>query len=58
LEQIVFKLWRNEQQNNWSVEVNGERHEAVTIDWVHELVYRAVLDAEASLLQTTKKPPQ
>jgi hypothetical protein len=33
--------------------VNGERHEAVTIEWLHELVYRAVLDAEDLLLDQT-----
>jgi hypothetical protein len=57
VQEILFKLWRNDQEKNWSVEINGERHEAVTIEWVQELVYRAVLDAEDSLL-TTKRPPQ
>jgi hypothetical protein len=55
--EIVIRLWRNEQTKSWAVEINGERHEAVTIEWVHELVYRAVLDAEDSLLDI-KKPPQ
>ena len=58
MQEIIFRLWRNEQDKNWSVEINGERHDAVAIEWVHELVYRAVLDAEDSLLQTPKKPPQ
>jgi hypothetical protein len=57
VKEIVFKLWRNDQEKDWSVEINGERHEAVTIEWVQELVYRAVLDAEDSLL-ITKRPPQ
>jgi len=57
VQEIVFKLWRNEQEKNWTVEINGERHEAVTIEWVHELLYRAVLDAEDSLLDV-KKPSQ
>jgi hypothetical protein len=56
--QIVLKLWRNEREKDWTVEINGERHEAVTIEWVHELAYRALLDAEDSLLDVTKKPPQ
>jgi hypothetical protein len=50
MQEIVFKLWRNEQEKDWSVEINGDRHEAVTIEGVQELVYRAVLDAEDSLL--------
>jgi hypothetical protein len=56
--EILFRLWRNEEDKDWTVEINGERHEAVTIEWVQELVYRAVLDAEDSLLDVTGKPPQ
>ena len=58
LQEIIVKLWRNEQNKDWSVEINGERHEAVAIEWVHELVYRAVLDAEDLLLNVPQKPPQ
>ena len=58
MHEIVLKLWRNEQEKDWTVEINGERHEAVTIEWVQELAYRAVLDAEDSLLEALKKPPQ
>ena len=50
MQEISVRLWRNEREKNWAVEINGERHEAVTIEWVHELVYRAVLDAEDLLL--------
>lgn len=57
MQEIAVKIWRNEQEKNWTVEINGERHEGVTIEWVHELVYCAVLDAEDSLLDI-KKPPQ
>jgi len=56
--EIVLKLWRNERDKDWTLEINGERHEAVTIEWVHELAYRALLDAEESLLGTIRKPPQ
>ena len=53
MQEISVRLWRNEREKNWAVEINGERHEAVTIEWVHELVYRAVLDAEDLLLDQT-----
>jgi hypothetical protein len=56
--QIVLKLWRNEQEKDWTLEINGVRHEAITIEWVQELAYRALLDAEDALLDITKKPPQ
>jgi hypothetical protein len=56
--EILFRLWRNEQEKNWTVEINGERYEAVAIEWIHELVYRALLDAEESLIPLKKDPPQ
>ena len=58
MNEIVLKLWRNEREKDWTLEINGERHEAVAIEWVHELVYRAMLDAEEALLGTIRKPPQ
>jgi len=56
--EILFRLWRNEEDKDWTLEINGERHEAVTIEWVQELVYRTVLDAEDSLLDVKRNPPQ
>ena len=52
---IVVKLFRNEQEKNWTAEINGKRHEAVTIEWIHELVHDALLDAEESLLEPGKR---
>jgi hypothetical protein len=57
VQEIVVKLWRNEPQKNWTVEINGERHEAVTIEWVHERVYCALLDAEDRLIEFKRKMP-
>ena len=55
MQEIVFKLWRNQKDKNWTVEINEVRYEAVTIEWVHEPVHRAVLDAEDALL-ISKRP--
>jgi hypothetical protein len=55
LHEILFKLWRNEQQKNWTAEINGQRHEGVAIEWIHELVSRAVFDAEDSLIRITRE---
>ena len=57
MQEIVVRLWRNEPQKNWTVEINGERHEAVAIEWVHEHVYCALLDAEESLMKCTGTQP-
>ena len=55
MHEILFKLWRNEQEKNWTAEINGQRHEGVTIEWIHELVSRALLDAEESLIKITRE---
>jgi hypothetical protein len=56
--EIVIKLWRNEKEKNWTAEINGERHEPVTIELVQELVHCAVLDAEDALIGFSKYPLQ
>lgn len=56
--EITIKLWRNDQEKNWTAEINGQRYEAVPIDWIHVHVYGALLDAEESLIELAKKPPQ
>jgi hypothetical protein len=47
MQQLNIKLWRNEQ--GWSVEINGKRYESVNIEFVRELVKRALIDAEQHL---------
>jgi hypothetical protein len=50
VQEVILKLWRNEQAKNWTAEINGERYKAVAIEIIHELVHCALLDAEESLL--------
>jgi hypothetical protein len=56
--EIIIKIWRNELEKDWTVEINGERHEAVTIERAQELAHCSVLDAEDELIAISKKPPQ
>jgi hypothetical protein len=49
--EIELKLWRNEQEKNWTAEINGRRYERVAIEWVHAHVHGALLDAEESLIE-------
>lgn len=55
MHEILFKLSRNDQEKNWTAEINGHRYEAVAIELIHELVYRALLDAEESLIEITRE---
>jgi CheY-like chemotaxis protein len=50
--ETILKLWRNGQTKNWTADINGERYEAVTVETIHELVNRALLDAEESSRQS------
>ena len=56
MQEIVLKLWRNEAEKNWSLGINGLLYEAVTIEWVHEIVLHALLDAEELLYKNARKP--
>jgi hypothetical protein len=49
--EIEFKLWRNEEEKNWTAEINGRRYEQVAIEWIHAHVHGALLDAEDSLME-------
>jgi hypothetical protein len=50
MREVAIKIWHHRTEKNWTVEINGEPHPNVSIEWVHELVYRSLLDAEDSLM--------
>jgi hypothetical protein len=49
LQQITITLWRNITMRDWSVVINGQRHEHVTTEVVEALVECALIVAETSL---------
>jgi hypothetical protein len=49
--EIELKLWRNEEEKNWTAEINGRRYERLPIAWIHAHVHGALLDAEESLIE-------
>jgi hypothetical protein len=51
--ELNIKLWRHSWDASWSVEINEERAEFVTLDAVKRLVNKAVSDSKKSLV----KPP-
>jgi hypothetical protein len=54
--EIELKLWRNEEEKDWTAEINGRRYERVAIEWVHAHVHGALLDAEEALIEILEKP--
>jgi hypothetical protein len=52
MQQLNVKLRRNHQEQNWSVEINGNSYEFISIEEVDQLVKRALIDAQQSLTDT------
>jgi hypothetical protein len=49
MQQIKIDLWHNDEVQDWSIEINGLRHEHVTSEIIETLVECAVIVAEKSL---------
>jgi hypothetical protein len=57
MHEINVKLWRNHQQQDWSVEINGTRHDSLTIETIEQLMERALIDAEQAMLSDLGRRP-
>jgi hypothetical protein len=49
MQQIKIDLWHNDEALDWSIEINGLRHEHVTSEIMETLVECALIVAEKSL---------
>lgn len=52
MQEINVKLWRNHQDQDWSVEINGKRYESVSIELIQELVEHAQTAAEPGAIDS------
>jgi len=50
MQQIKITLWHNHEIQDWSVEIDGQRHEHVTCELVEALVECELIVAETSLI--------
>jgi hypothetical protein len=50
MQELGIKLWRNDGVEDWSIEINGLRHEHVCAQEMEELVEAAMIVAERSSL--------
>ncbi len=53
MRELSFKIWRNQQNQNWSIEINGKSYEFISLDSVNQLVKDALIDAEESMVNKT-----
>jgi hypothetical protein len=50
MQRIKIDLWHNDELLDWSIEINGLRHEHVTIEIAETLVECAMIVAQKSLI--------
>lgn len=55
---IEIQMWLNDESLDWSVEINGQRHEHVTSEVMEALVECAVIVAEGSIMRVLVTRPQ
>ena len=57
MQEINIRIWLNETQD-WSIEINGLRHEHVSTHVMEDLVEAAMIVAENSLSEAATRRPQ
>jgi hypothetical protein len=55
---VEIQMWLNDESLDWSVEINGRRHEHVTSEVMEALVECAVIVAETSVMKVLVTRPQ
>ena len=55
MQQIKIDLWHNDEMLDWSIEINGLRHEHVSSEIVETLVECALIVAEKSLTRVVTR---
>ena len=55
MKQINIDLWRNDESQDWSIEINGLRHEHVTSEIMEDLVECALIVAERTLTEASTR---
>jgi hypothetical protein len=56
--QITVSLWHNDEPLDWSIEIDGQRHEHVTSDIMEALVECALIVAQTQLTKPYNRRPQ
>jgi hypothetical protein len=57
-QKIEIRMWHNDESLDWSVELNGRRHDHVTSEVLEALVECALIVGQASLTKTLALRPQ
>jgi hypothetical protein len=55
MQAINIKMWRNDEEQDWSIEINGLRHEHITSEIMEDLVACALIVAERTLTEAATR---
>ena len=56
MREIRIKLWRHNDENDWSAEVYGRLHKHISTETVDELVEYVLVAAQQALLEPETRP--
>ena len=56
MQEINIKLWRHAEEQDWSAEVHGRRHEHISSKTVDELVEYVLVATQQALLEPEAQP--
>jgi hypothetical protein len=51
MQEIHIILWRHEEEDNWSIQIDGKFHKHISAKTIDELTEYAVVAAEQALLE-------
>jgi hypothetical protein len=57
MQEIILKLWRNDDAQDWSLEINGKRYDHVSAEILEDLAEAALVAAENSLMEAAGRRP-
>ncbi len=57
MQEIILKLWRNDNEQDWSLEINGLPYEYVSAETLEDLAEAALSVAENSLTEAATRQP-
>lgn len=55
MQAINIKMWRNDEEQDWSIEINGLLHEHITSEIMGDLVECALIVAEKTLTEASTR---
>jgi hypothetical protein len=56
VKEINIRIWRNDKEQDWSIDVDGALHHHVSAKTIDDLVEYAIVAAQQSLIESKPAP--